>query len=65
MPTRKAWSMNCCLAGAQAFALLQQGKEPEARELIRNLDSELTLEDVEYIITRFKEVAGLMKGGEA
>ena len=61
MATSKAWTMNCALAGAQAFALLHQGKEADARELIRNLPSGLTLADVEYIVNRFKEVEQLME----
>ena len=63
MPTPKAKAMNFVLAGAQAFALLHQGKESDARELIRNLYSEFKPEDVEYIIRRLKEVEQLMGGG--
>ncbi len=64
MPSSKAWTINCVLAGAQAFALLHQGKESDARELIRNLSSDLTLEDMDYIIHRFKEVEQLMDGAK-
>ena len=62
MRASKIWAMNCVLAGAQAFALLHQGKEPDARELIQNLTSEFKPEDVEYIIFRLKEVEQLMGG---
>lgn len=61
MPTSKAWVMNCVLAGAQAFALLHQGKEAEARAVILNLTSEFDPEDVEFIIRRLKEVEQLMQ----
>jgi len=47
------------LAGAQAYALLQQGKEPDARELIQNLTSEFKPIDVDYIIFRLKEIERL------
>lgn len=53
-------TMNCVLAGGQAFALLHQGKEPDARELIRNLTSEFEPKDADYIIHRLKEVEHLM-----
>ena len=61
MSSIKVWTLNSLLAGAQAFALLLQGKETDAREILKNLTSQFEPEDVEYIVRRLKEVQGLME----
>ena len=58
MPTNKAWVMNCLLLGAKTTKLLQEGKEDEAREEIRSLTSELSPEDIDYLVMRLTEEEG-------
>ena len=60
MSSIKVWTLNSLLAGAQAFALLLQGKEGDARKLIQNLTSQFEPEDLEHIISRLKEIEKLM-----
>ena len=48
------WTMNCILAGAMISKLLEQGKEEDVRGYLENLTSELTPEDINYLIFRLK-----------
>lgn len=57
MPNGKAWAMNCVLLGAKVEKFLQEDKEDEAREQLRQLTSEFKPEDVDYLLFRLKEGA--------
>ena len=54
MPTDKAWTMNCVLAGANVQRMLDKGEEA-VRDYIRNLSSELEPVDIEYLMRRLKD----------
>lgn len=54
MPTSKAWVMNCVLLGAKVKRLLDEGKEDEARQHLKELTSEFESEDVDYLLFRLR-----------
>ena len=56
MPTDLQWTMNCLLAGAKLRRLVMKADTEGARELLRNLTSELDEPTIEYILKRVKEV---------
>ncbi len=56
MPTAKAWTMNCVLAGVKAARLIDAGDEAEAQRWLTNLSSELDpVTDVPYLLMRIKD----------
>jgi len=48
--------MNCVLAGCEAALALQKGKDAEVAEKLKNLSSELSAEQVSYLLSRLKEL---------
>lgn len=50
------WTMNCVLAGCEAALALQKGKDAEVAEKLKNLSSELSAEQVSYLLSRLKEL---------
>ena len=57
MPTGNSWTMNCVIAGATVCKLIQELKLKEARELLAGLTSELTPNEVDYLLNRVKEAS--------
>ena len=57
MSNSNSWTMNCVLAGAKAIKLVQALKLVEARELLAELTSELTPNEVDYLLNRVKDEA--------
>jgi len=55
MPTDKAWTMNCVMAGVIAARLIGEGKEEEAREWLTTLTSTLEFTDVDYLLSRIRD----------
>ena len=56
MTNSKTWTINCLLAGAKVAELLSEGKKSEVREYLENLTSDLTQQDIEYIVSRLEVV---------
>jgi len=56
MPTLKQILMTAVLTGKDVLIKLQEHLEDEARSLLVNLSSELSTEDVDYLVGRFKEM---------
>jgi len=48
--------MNCVLAGAEAYVLSAGGDEKSTREKIRSLSSELSNQEVDYLVMRIAEI---------
>lgn len=48
----KQWTMNCVLAGAEVLRLVGGKKLVEAGKKLEELSSELTKEDVDYLLLR-------------
>ena len=57
MPNSNSWTMNCVLVGVKACKLVQAVKLVEARELLAGLTSELTPNEVDYLLNRVKDEA--------
>ena len=55
MPTDKAWTMNCVLAGAKAIKLAEENPW-EAKQSLRNLTSEFDEDDLIYLLQRLSEI---------
>ena len=53
--SEKTWTINCCLAGAHALIALQRGEKETAHRILRELTSELTDMDVDYLLTRLAQ----------
>ena len=51
----KTWTMNCVLLGAKVRKLLDEGKEDEARQHLKELTSEFEPEDIDYLLFRLRE----------
>ena len=49
------WTMNCILFGAKIIKLVQEGKEKEALDEIKNLSSEFDDQTAQYLLMRLKE----------
>ena len=53
---KKSWTMNCVLAGAEAYVLSAGGDQTATREKIRSLSSELSGREVDYLVMRIAEI---------
>lgn len=58
----KQWTMNCILAGIKVGRLLDLKEFDEVRAYLKSLTSELTPNDIEYLITRAYAIS-TKKGG--
>lgn len=62
MPSEIARAMNCCLAGAEAFAALKDGGEEKARRILSthfalfNDAKGHPTKELDYLISRLKEL---------
>ena len=50
------WTMNCLICGAEVKKLLNDGKTQEAKDKLSELTSEFTSIEIDYVITRLKEL---------
>lgn len=59
----KQWTTNCILAGIEVGRLLDLGEFDKVRDYLKNLTSELTPNEIEYLITRAYAVQTKKGGG--
>jgi len=54
----RQWTMNCVIFGAELFKALSQGQlsKEEALERIKNLSSELGIEEAPYLLKRIQDL---------
>jgi len=49
---QKAWGMRCILAGGTAMKLILEGQVEEAKAILSKLPSQLSRDDIDYIVFR-------------